>query len=286
MKHFYLLITLLFIGFAQQAQVTMVTNLPPVVAPTAELKVEVKINKGTIGNFSKYEMELPQGFEATEGNSKTGYFTFEKGRVKIVWVTIPAEAEFIVSFKMRLPLATGPYILYHKFLYMDNGVKKEVNGQQIDLKVDPTGVTKTLSYLPDEPEEVVKTNTLAAVTNSYVPIVVTNSVQAIPTTTLPPVKTPTIAASANTIAVTSSNTLSATQPGLTFLVQIGTFSSDPGKAKYADLGKVTVEKDGAIYKVLIGEYPTKEEALKKREELVARGYNGFLVKYQNGQRVK
>ncbi len=286
MKHFYLLITLLFIGFAQQAQVTMVTNLPPIVAPTAELKVEVKINKGTIGNFSKYEMELPQGFEATEGNSKTGYFTFEKGRVKIVWVTIPTEAEFIVSFKMRSPLATGPYILYHKFLYMDNGVKKEVNGQQIDLKVDPTGVTKTLSYLPDEPEEVVKTNTLAAVTNSYVPVVVTNSVQAIPTTTLPPATTSTIAASANTIAVTSSNTLSATQPGLTFLVQIGTFSSDPGKAKYADLGKVTVEKDGAIYKVLIGEYPTKEEALKKREELVARGYNGFLVKYQNGQRVK
>ncbi len=286
MKHFYLLITLLFIGFAQQAQVTMVTNLPPIVAPTAELKVEVKINKGTIGNFSKYEMELPQGFEATEGDSKTGYFTFEKGRVKIVWVTIPTEAEFIVSFKMRSPLATGPYILYHKFLYMDNGVKKEVNGQQIDLKVDPTGVTKTLSYLPDEPEEVVKTNTLAAVTNSYVPVVVTNSVQAIPTTTLPPATTSTIAASANTIAVNSSNTLSTNQPGLTFLVQIGTFSTDPGKAKYADLGKVTVEKDGAIYKVLIGEYPTKEEALKKREELVARGYNGFLVKYQNGQRVK
>ncbi len=286
MKHFYLLITLLFIGFAQQAQVTMVTNLPPVVAPTADLKVEVKINKGTIGNFSKYEMELPQGFEATEGNSKTGYFTFEKGRVKIVWVTIPAESEFIVSFKMRSPLATGPYILYHKFLYMDNGVKKEVNGQQIDIKVDPAGVTKTLSYLPDEPEEPVKTNTVALVTNSYVPVVVTNSVQAIPTTTLPPATTSTIAASANTIAVTSSNTLSTTQPGLTFLVQIGTFSSDPGKAKYADLGKVTVEKDGAIFKVLIGEYPTKEEALKKREELVTKGYNGFLVKYQNGQRVK
>lgn len=286
MKHFYILVVILFISLSQQAQVTMVTNLPPVVAPTSDLKVEVKINKGSIGNFSKYEMELPQGFEATEGNSKTGYFTFEKGRVKIVWVTIPAETEFIVSFKMRSPLATGPYILYHKFLYMDNGVKKEVNGQQIDLKVDPSGVTKTLSYLPDEPEVPVKTNTVAPVTNSYVPVVVTNSVQAIPTTTLPPAKTPTIAASANTIAVTSSNTLTTTQPGLTFLVQIGTFSTDPGKAKYADLGKVTVEKDGAVYKVLIGEYNTKEEALKKREELVTKGYNGFLVKYQNGQRVK
>jgi len=267
-------------------QVTMVTNLPPVVAPTADLKVEVKINKGTIGNFSKYEIDLPQGFEATEGNSKTGYFTFEKGKVKIVWVTIPAEAEFIVSFKMRSPLATGPYILYHKFLYMDNGVKKEVTGQQIDLKVDPSGVSKTLSYLPEEPEMPAVTNTVAPVTPTFVPVAVINSVQAIPTKTTAVASTPTIAASANTIAVTSSNTLSTVQAGLTFLVQIGTFSSDPGKAKYAELGKVTVEKDGAIYKVLIGEYTTKEEALKKREELVTKGYNGFLVKYQDGKRVK
>lgn len=265
----------------------MVTNMPPVVAPTSDLKIEVKINKGSIGNFSKYEMDVPQGFEATEGNSKTGYFTFEKGKLKIVWVTIPTEAEFIVSFKLRAPQATGPYILYHKFLYMDNGVKKEVIGQQIDLKVDATGVTKTLSYLPDEPEvSAVAGNTLVAVTTTYVPQVVTNSVQAIPTKTTVVINTPTVAATGNTIVSTSSNTLSATQSGLTFLVQIGTFGSDPGKAKYSDLGKVTVEKDGSIYKVLIGEYTTKEEALKKREELVTKGYNGFLVKYQNGQRVK
>ena len=264
----------------------MVTNLPPVIAPTSDLKIEVKINKGSIGNFSKYEMDLPQGFEAIEGNSKTGYFTYENGRVKIVWVTIPTENEFIVSFKVRSPLVTGPYIIYHKFLYMDNGVKKEVIGQQIELKVDPSGVTKTLSYLPDEPEvPTVVTNTVA-VTNTYVPQIVTNSVQAIPTKTTPAIITPAIAASANTIAVISSNTLSATQTGLTFLVQIGTFGTDPGKAKYADLGKVTIEKDGALYKVLIGQYTTKEEALKKREELVTKGYNGFLVKYQNGQRVK
>ena len=286
MKLFYVLVVILLVSLRQYAQVTMVANLPPIVAPTTDLKVEVKINKGSIGNFSKYEMELPQGFEASEGNSKTGYFTFEKGRVKIVWVTIPAESEFIVSFKVRSPLATGPYILYHKFLYMDNGVKREVNGQQIDLKVDPTGVTKTLSYLPDEPELPAVTNTVAVPVNAYVPVIVTNSVQAIPTKTTAATTTPTLAASANTISVTSTTTLIPGQPGLTFLVQIGTFGADPGKAKYADLGKVTIEKDGALYKVLIGEYSTKEEALKKREELVTKGYNGFLVKYQNGQRVK
>ncbi len=284
MKHFYFVVLLLAISFGQKAQVTLVTNMPPSIAPNANLNIEVKINKGTISNFSKYEMELPEGFEASEGNSKTGYFTFEKNRAKIVWVTLPPEPEYVFSFKLKTPAATGPRVLNHKFYYIENGVKKEVNGPQIDVKVDASGVTKTLSYLPDEPEAPVVTNT--------VPAVVTNTVAAVTTTTLPPAQTvtvastPTVAASGNTIVTTSTNTLSAAQTGLTYLVQIGTFGTDPGKAKYADLGKVTIEKDGTVYKVLIGEYNTKEEALKKREELVPKGYNGFLVKYQNGQRVK
>ncbi|MBL7913076.1 MAG: SPOR domain-containing protein [Bacteroidia bacterium] len=286
MKHFYLIILLLAISLGQKAQVTMVTNMPPSVAPEANLTIEVKINKGTIGNFSKYEMEVPEGFTAAEGECRTGYFTFEKNRIKIVWVTIPAEAEFIISFKLKTPATNGPHILYQKFFYIENGTKKEVVGQQIDVKVAADGVTKTLSYLPEKPAEPAVTNTVAPVTNTYIPLTVTNSVQAIPTKTSLAVATTTIAASANTITTTSSNALITTQAGLTYLVQIGTFTSDPGKAKYADLGKVTVEKDGAVYKVLIGEYPSKEEALKKRDELVTKGYNGFLVKYQNGQRVK
>ncbi|MEO6303082.1 MAG: hypothetical protein ABIP51_07900, partial [Bacteroidia bacterium] len=170
MKHFYFLVFLLVFSLTQNAQVTMVTNIPPAIAPAVILKIEVKINKGTIGNFSKYEMELPEGFEATEGNSKTGYFTFEKNRAKIVWVTIPAEAEFIVSFKLKTPATTGPYILHHKFFYIENGVKKEVEGQQIDVKVNESGVTKTLSYLPDEPEvPVVVATTIAAVTTTMLP---------------------------------------------------------------------------------------------------------------------
>lgn len=287
MRHFYLVIFLLVISFGLKAQVTMVTNMPPSIAPNVSLNIEVKINKGTIGNFSKYEMEVSEGFTATEGESRTGYFTFEKNRVKIVWVTIPAEAEFIISFKLRSPASTGPHILQQKFFYIENGTKKEVAGQQIDVKVEADGVTKTLSYLPEVPEvPAVVTNTVAAVTNTYIPVTVTHSVQAIPTNTSSAMTTSSIAASSNTIAITSSNTLTATQSGLTYLVQIGTFGVDPGKSKYNDLGKVTIEKDGTVYKVLIGEYPTKEEALKKREELVTKGYNGFLVKYQNGQRVK
>lgn len=269
----------------QTAQVTMVTNIPAAVAPNAILNIEVKLNKGSIGNFSKYEMELPEGFSAREGNSKTGYFTFEKNRVKIVWVTLPTEAEFIFSFKLNTPTNVGPVVLTQKFFYIESGVKKEVVGAQIDVKVDPTGVSKTLSYYPEQPEEVIN-----ASEPMNPPVKVNLPVQATPTVVnTPPVPTKTLLATpVPTVAPTVNPTTTSSTPqnGLTYLVQIGTFGSDPGKAKYSDLGKVTIEKIGAVYKVLIGEFNTKEEAFKKKDELTTKGYSGFVVTYQNGQRVK
>lgn len=286
MKYFYFFVLLVAFSSVQIAQVTMVTNIPASVAPNANLNIEVKLNKGSIGNFSKYELELPDGFSASEGNSKTGYFTFEKNRVKIVWVTLPAESEFIVSFKLNTPATIGTVVLNQKFFYIETGVKKEVVGQQIDVKVEPTGVTKTLSYLPEQPNNII--NASEPMTPPVKPNLPVQTTTTAPVNT-PPVSTKTLlTAPAATVApvvntVVSSNNA---QNGLTYLVQIGTFATDPGKAKYADLGKVTIEKVGAVYKVLIGEFNTKEEASKKKEELTTKGYSGFVVTYQNGQRAK
>ena len=276
MKYFYFILLFLAISFEQMAQVTMVTNIPAAVAPNANLNIEIKINKGALSSFSKYEMEVPEGFTATEGKSNTGYFTFEKNRAKIVWVTLPAEGEFIVSFKLKTPEKVGAVVLTQKFYYIESGVKKEVVGQQIDVKVDPSGVSKTLSYLPEEP--IIASEPMNPPVTNNLPPVATQTIASIPSPTVAPVKT----VITTPVVVTSSLAIN----GMTYLVQIGTFAADPDKSKYSALGKVTVEKVGAVYKVLIGDFNTKEEAFKKRDELTTKGYNGFVVTYQNGQRAK
>lgn len=276
MRNFYLAILILAFSFGIHAQVTMVTNMPASVAPNANLNIEVKINKGSISNFSKYEIELPEGFSATEGKSKTGYFTFEKNKVKIVWVTLPTESEFIISFKLKTPSNNAPFVLNHKFYYIESGVKKEVIGQQIDVKVEASGVTKTLSYLPEE--TIIAAEPMNPPVTNNKPPVATQTIASTPSPTVEPVKT----VITTPVVVTSNVSIN----GMIYLVQIGTFTSDPGKAKYSDLGKVTIEKAGTIFKVLIGDFNTKEEAFKKRDELTTKGYNGFVVTYQNGQRVK
>ena len=165
-------------------------------------------------------------------------------------------------------------------------MKKEVNGPQIDVTVDPSGVTKTLSYFPGQPDEVINASEpMNPPVKPNLPVQTSPAVintPPVPTKTLLTTPTQTVAPVVNTTPTTTNTA----QNGFTYLVQIGTFATDPGKAKYADLGKVTIEKVGAAYKVLIGDFNTKEEASKKKDELTTKGYSGFVVTYQNGQRAK
>lgn len=268
------------------AQVTIVNNIPESVKPDIKLNVQIKINKGALSGFSKYEMDLPNGFIAETGYDKNSYFTFEKQRVKLVWVKLPPEDEFVVAFKLKTIKSTGTYSLEYKFSYVDAGVKKEIIGSPIELKIATDGVSKTLSYLNESEDNsaidkpvmpsVEKNNSINSIS---VPVVAAKTYTSYPP---PPKQNPSIPANSG-LNNGASTTI---QNGIIYLIQIGTFSTDPGKSKYANLGKVTIEKVANTYKVLIGDFTTKEEAQKKREELISKGYNGFIVTYQNGQRVK
>lgn len=269
------------------SQVSIVTNLPESVKPDVKLNVQIKINKGAISSFSKYEMDLPKGFTAETGYDKNSYFTFEKQRVKLVWVKLPVEEEFVVAFKLKTIKSIGTYTLQHKFSYVDAGVKKEIIGNQIELKVSSEGLSKTLSYSnetvnkpfvakPVETRAEKKTNSSNAVT---LPVLAAKT-----STSYPPPPKPNPSDYSN--PGQTKNGITTNQNGLIYLIQIGTFGADPGKSKYADLGKVTIENVANSYKVLIGDFTTKEDAQKKREELINKGYSGFIVTYKNGQRVK
>jgi hypothetical protein len=74
--------------------------------------------------------------------------------------------------------------------------------------------------------------------------------------------------------------------GLVYKVQLGAYGADPGKARFSGAGKITISKEDGLYKVVTGNYNTKEEAVKANEALKSKGFSGFVVKYQNGVRVK
>ena len=64
--------------------------------------VEVIINKGTIEGFAKLQESIPAGFTASAMETAGGSFTFAEGSAKFVWMSVPAQAEIKVSYKVTV----------------------------------------------------------------------------------------------------------------------------------------------------------------------------------------
>jgi hypothetical protein len=71
-----------------------------------------------------------------------------------------------------------------------------------------------------------------------------------------------------------------------YRIQVGAFKKKrPDTARFSTLGSVDVVKENGWYKVLIGNYKSKEEANNNRENIVSNGYEAFVAGYLNGKRM-
>jgi hypothetical protein len=226
-------------------------------------------------------MDVPVGVNITEVDSKSGNFTFENNRAKIVWVSVPSEAEFTLKFKVSVTSAApAEGAMIQKFYFLENGAKKEVEAEAINVAFGGSANPKNLSGST--------TNSTPAKTEpAKTTPVATTPAKTEPVKTEPAKTEPVKTEPAKTEPVTNTTPASAGTPGLVYRVQLASSPTDPGKSKYAALGSgVEISKEDGQFKVLYGKYNTKEEGLKGFEEASAKGFKGFLVKYQNGVRVK
>ncbi|MCA0429605.1 MAG: SPOR domain-containing protein [Bacteroidetes bacterium] len=302
-----------------KAQVTITNNLVPKIAPNSDLKLEIKLNKGAISNFSKFQIDVPNGITVTEGDSKTGNFTFENNRAKIVWVSIPTEPEFIISMKLNTGNVSGTQQFFQKFFYLDNGVKKEVeiDAQSITFATD--GV-KTLNNIDNTTiASSNNNNSISNSNNTEATTVTTTTVTTTTTTTTniennTAVNTTSQSTSTQSVAVnttttsnstavvnnntnatstannttnsSSSNTTTNAASNYNYKVQIGAFTMSPQKSQFKSAGQIQVVNESGMFKVLVGNFTSKDEAYKKLSSLKSSGFDGFVVTYQNGSRVK
>src|SRR3954471_21152726 len=86
----------LFITASLSAQVSMQVSLPRKVAVNTEQTFDVKIIKGSISNFSKFQLVAPANTTISEIESKGGSFSFDNQQAKIIWAITPSEPEIIV----------------------------------------------------------------------------------------------------------------------------------------------------------------------------------------------
>jgi len=266
------------------SQITISANLPSTIPAGTAIETEVKISKGAVGNFAKYQMDVPEGYSISPVDVKGGNFTFEAQRAKIVWVAVPGEAEFSVKLSILANTnATSPGTFAQKFYYLENNEKKEVEAQPVIISVtayaaattEPTAVETVAAVTPSETKQEVTASPTESKT----------AVGKVETVTYDAQPAETKKTTSTTPVKETTTTSSSSEAGMTFKVQIGAYSIQPNKSRFAAAGNVNIDNIGGMFKVTTGNFNTKEEAIKFRDQLQAKGFSGFIVKYQNGQRI-
>jgi cell division septation protein DedD len=254
------------------SQITINSNFPSTMSSGSSIDADVKINKGTVGNFAKYQMDVPVGYVISVIDAKGGNFTFENQRAKIVWVSVPSEPEFTIKLKVQANSdATNPGTFSQKFYYLENNEKKEVEATPAIITIGEGGTIASNTPVEIKPTETKPVEPVVTETKPVEPVV----------TETKPVETKPI----ESAPVKKTTTPIVTDAGMTFKVQIGAYTIQPNKSKFSGAGNVNVDLINGMYKVTTGNFKTLEDAIKHRDELKSKGFSGFIAKYKNGVRI-
>ncbi|MFA6403127.1 MAG: hypothetical protein WCX31_16115 [Salinivirgaceae bacterium] len=127
-------------GTAEQAQTTYsyqnvsLKNIDcvrqkPFLNENNEVIVNLMINKGELKEFGKIQEQIPRGYRAESIKSKNSIFTFKNSIIKFLWMNMPPEAQFVVSYKL-IPegeISNQAFLISGTFSYAENERTKTIN---------------------------------------------------------------------------------------------------------------------------------------------------------------
>ncbi len=259
------------------SQISINANFPSSMNPGSSAEAEVKINKGAVGNFAKYQLDIPLGYMVSAIEVKGGNFTFENQRAKIVWVSVPSEPEFTIKLKVQANSDAKTATLSQKFYYLENNEKKEVEASPVVIAISGDNTIVANTPVETKPTETKPIETAVTQSKPVETVVTETKTTETKVTETKPVES----ASAKKSSVSSNS-----EAGMTFKVQIGAYTNQPAKSKFSGAGNVNIDLLNGMYKVTTGNFKTKEDAIKHRDELQSKGFNNcFIAKYKNGVRI-
>jgi hypothetical protein len=262
-----------------------------------DIIVNLLIYKRDMNKFAKIEEQIPPGFEAVAMETREGLFTFKEGVAKFVWMNLPVEPGFTVSYRL-IPEASKSL----DDLQISGSLSYILEGRNISVEVAQKDV-----YLSGISSANIEALMASLETGEKLPAAQPAQTEVKP----PPVKeekpvvkekepvvreekpvvkeTRTQPAGTGSSGIPESQQLPV-QTGIYYRVQLAATSrfSDANKefAAYNLSRPVLVERHNGLYKYTVGSFGTYSQANDFRSTVLSAGIKGaFVVAYKDGKRI-
>lgn len=245
-------------------------------ATANEFNVDVKIKKGPIKGFAKFQEVLPAGFTAKGGKTNGSSFSVSDGKLKFVWVSLPNDEELNVSYVLeKTDAASADAKLDNgEFSYLENDQSKKVK-----FSTDALGNNTS--------NDVVKTET-PPVTNPVTTPEPVNTNTVASTTTTEPIKTE--VTPVEPVKSEPKDVVTKKEGNVQYSVQVGAFrnaiQSDVLSKKFNISETIKSEMAEGYNKFMIGSFNEYKQARSHREDVKQKGCSSaFVVAYNGAKRI-
>jgi hypothetical protein len=131
---------------------TVTQKIPDSITQGTEAVVEITLNKGDITGFAKVQQVFPDGFTAEPIETKGATFSFKDNKIKFIWMSLPADKEFTISYKIKPNDTTiGSFTLGGKFSFISDSERKNIEIPEAKFSVIAESLVAEASS--DESEE-------------------------------------------------------------------------------------------------------------------------------------
>lgn len=121
---------------SSMANVRCIRQAPYAAPESNAYVVNILVNKGNKEKFAKIQEEIPAGYTAENLENQEAIFTFKDQTVKYLWMNLPADPYFVVSYKL-VPVEgdAAPENIDGTFSYIENEntLSIDIEQKQVDL---------------------------------------------------------------------------------------------------------------------------------------------------------
>jgi hypothetical protein len=257
-----------------------------------EYIVNLLVNKEATRNFAKIEEDVPEGYIAVALDPKDAIFTFKSQKVKFLWMNLPLDPYFMVSYRLipRNKAKLPPPLVHGAFSYLvdERTISVPVNERDVQLASLPgNDIQELVAQIRTEPVQET-TGQLALVTGNEIISQADNTVK-------DPAKTENRSSrrkdrrSRNEASELS--VLLEQEQGVYYRIQLAAGHNPVNINRYFKRMKiekeVRIEKLNGWQKYSVGSFPVYREARDYRIHIwnTTPVKDAFVTAYNNGQRI-